>query len=91
MLTQAVQSIAVDFGKAWRRFEGVDYDVLDVSTTRFDDDFFFSDARLLSLNNASSQSQSKHLIAHIMAQFKALESFGVLLHRPSVKAVCMTA
>ena len=48
MLTQAVQSIAADFGKAWRRFEGVDYDVLDMSATRQKRTLFFN----LSIRNA---------------------------------------
>ena len=86
-LTAMVRQIFADFGAAVRDFQKVPYDILDVTQTRFDDDFYQYRCKVKELDGrlAAVLSSAFDDSATLTAQFKLLDSFEGLIERPIIK------
>ncbi len=87
LLTTMILSIHNDFRKACGEFERVPYDILDITQSRFDDDFYQYRCRVKELDGRLAYVLSTAFddSSTISAQLKLLESFEGLLERPVIK------
>jgi dynein heavy chain len=86
-LTTSVQQIFADFQAGVAAFQGVSYDIMDVSAKEFDDDFYEFRCRIKELERrlGSVLTQGFDDCAIIYARFKLLDSFEGLLERPIIQ------
>ena len=87
-LTGSVRSILTDFTTAYEKFQTVEYNIMEISDKRFDDDFFKfrSVIRELERRLGSIIVQAFDDAITINATFKLLDSFEGLLERDVIAA-----
>ena len=86
-LTTSVQQIHTDFQIAVDKFKGVDYDIMDVSAKKFDDDFYEFRCSIKELERRLGAVVSLAFddCATVYGRFKLLDSFDGLLERPIIQ------
>ena len=86
-LTDTVREIHAEFEKAQNQFTSVDYDIMDISNWKFDDDFYKFRCWIKELERrlASVLTQGFDDSDTIIGKFKLLESFQGLLNRPIIQ------
>jgi dynein heavy chain len=85
-LTMTVIEIYNEFINAQNNFLAVEYDIMDISIRKFDDDFYKFRCRIKELERrlASVLTQGFDDNDTIIGKFKLLESFEGLLNRPII-------
>jgi dynein heavy chain len=86
-LTQSAAHVYQEFQELFRKFEAVGYDIMDVGSSKFDDDFyeFRKGIKELERRLAEIIVQSFDDCSNLIARFKLLESFDALTSRPMIK------
>ena len=86
-LTETVQGILAEFESVVEKFQEVEYDIMDISIRRFDDDFLVFRTRIKELERrlASILTQGFDDNDTIQGKFKLLDSFEGLLTRPIIQ------
>ena len=86
-LTETVQGILKEFEYVVEKFQEVEYDIMDISIKKFDDDFYVFRSRIKELERrlASTLTQGFDDCDTIQGKFKLLESFEGLLTRPIIQ------
>ena len=86
-LTMTVIEIYNEFINAQNNFLAVEYDIMDISIRKFDDDFYKFRCRIKELERrlASVLTQGFDDNDTIIGKFKLLESFEGLLNRPIIQ------
>lgn len=86
-LTETVHGILHEFETVVEKFQEVEYDIMDISVKKFDDDFYGFRCRIKELERrlASILTQGFDDSDTIQGKFKLLESFEGLLTRPIIQ------
>ena len=86
-LTNSVRQISNEFVNVVDTFKNVDYDIMDVSAKRFDDDFYEFRCKIKELERrlGSLLTQAFDDSSTIYGRFKLLDSFEGLLERPIIQ------
>lgn len=86
-LTKTIKGILHEFETVVEKFQEVEYDIMDISIKRFDDDFYVFRSRIKELERrlASTLTQGFDDCDTIQGKFKLLESFEGLLTRPIIQ------
>lgn len=86
-LTETVHGILSEFETVVEKFQEVEYDIMDISIKKFDDDFYVFRSRIKELERrlASTLTQGFDDSDTIQGKFKLLESFEGLLTRPIIQ------
>eukprot|EP00762_Andalucia_godoyi_P000343 ANDGO_03199.mRNA.1 Dynein beta chain len=87
-LSQSVEQIHHDFQQAFEKFQHVPYDLLDVESKQFDDDFYEFRCVIKELERrlGSILSQGFDDCSTVFSAFKLVESFEGLLEREIIQA-----
>ena len=86
-LTTSVEQIFTEFQVAVRKFEDLQYDIMDVGAKQFDDDFYDFRCSIKDLERrlGSVLTQGFDDAPTVRGRFKLLDSFDALLRRPIIQ------